>query len=45
MAFGYINSEEKLQGKNIEIEVEKKRYKAIIEKDALHDPKNQNIKL
>ena len=31
--------------KFLEIEVEKVRYKAIIESKPLHDPDNQNIKL
>ena len=45
MAFGYVNLEHNLDGENIEIEVEKKKYKAIIETKPLHDPNNQNIKL
>ena len=45
MSFGYINSEENLEGEGIEIEVEKKKYKAIIESKPLHDPDNKNIKL
>ena len=45
MAFGYVNLEHNLDGKNIEIEVEKKKYQAIIETKPLHDPDNQNIKL
>ena len=43
MAFGYVNLLDKLEG-NIEIEVEKKRYKAIIESKPLHDPNNRIIK-
>ena len=45
MSFGYIKSEYSLEEKDIEIEVEKKRYKAIIETIPLHDPHNINIKL
>ena len=44
MAFGYVNSEQNLNGKDIEIEVEKKKYKAIIESKPLHDPDNKIIK-
>ena len=45
MSFGYIESGYSLEGKDIEIEVEKKKYKAIIEIKSLHDPHNKNIKL
>ena len=45
MSFGYIKSEYSSEEKNIEIEVEIKRYKAIIETKPLHDPRNINIKL
>ena len=45
MAFGYIKNEENLDGKNIEIEVEKKKYESFIENKPLHDPDNKNIKL
>ena len=45
MAFGYINFGKSLEGKSIEIEVEKKKYGAIIESKSLHDPDNKNIKL
>ena len=45
MAFGYINSDNDQKKKNIEIEVEKVRYSAIIESKPLHDPNNKNIKL
>ena len=45
MAFGYVNSGQNLNGKDIEIEVEKTKYKAIIETKSLHDPHNKNIKL
>jgi len=44
MAFGYVNSEINLNEKDIEIEVEKKKYKAILEKKPLHDPENKIIK-
>jgi len=44
MAFGYVNSEQNLKGKDIEIEVEKTKYKAIIEAKPLHDPDNRIIK-
>ena len=45
MAFGYVNSSQNLEGKDIEIEVEKIKYKGIIETKPLHDPNNKNIKL
>jgi len=45
MAFGYVNSGQNLNREDIEIEVEKKKYKAIIETIPLHDPHNKNIKL
>ncbi|PCH47279.1 MAG: sarcosine dehydrogenase [Pelagibacteraceae bacterium] len=44
MAFGYVNSEQNLNGRDIEIEVEKTKYKAIIESKPLHDPDNRIIK-
>jgi glycine cleavage system aminomethyltransferase T len=44
MAFGYVKSEQNLNGKDIEIEVEKIKYKAIIETKPLHDPDNRIIK-
>ena len=44
MAFGYVSSEQNLNGKDIEIEVEKTKYKAIIESKPLHDPDNRIIK-
>jgi len=40
MAFGYIDTNVNLNKKNIEIEVEKKRYEGIIEDRPLHDPNN-----
>jgi len=44
MAFGYVDSGSNLNGKDIEIEVEKTKYKAIIEAKPLHDPDNSIIK-
>ena len=44
MAFGYVYSEQNLNGKDIEIEVEKIKYKAIIEAKAFHDSDNKIIK-
>ena len=44
MAFGYVHSAQNLNGKDIEIEVEKIKYKAIIETKPLHDPDNRIIK-
>jgi glycine cleavage system aminomethyltransferase T/glycine/D-amino acid oxidase-like deaminating enzyme len=44
MVFGYVNSEVNLNSKDIEIEVEKKKYKVILEKKPLHDPENKIIK-
>ena len=44
LVFGYINSEVNLNKGIIEIEVEKARYEAIIEKEPLHDSKNILIK-
>jgi len=44
MAFGYINTDQNFDGKDIEIEVEKIKYKAIIEPKPLHDPDNRIIK-
>jgi len=44
MAFGYVNSEINLNKKDIAIEVEKKKYKAILETKPLHDPENKIIK-
>ena len=46
IAFGYIKFGDKFKKKNaIEIEVEKIKYKAIIESEPLHDPKNTIIKI
>jgi len=44
MAFGYVNSGSNLNGKNIEIEVEKTKYRAVIEDQPLHDSNNKIIK-
>ena len=44
MAFGYVNSGQNLNGEDIEIEVEKTKYKAIIESKPFHDPDNRIIK-
>ncbi len=43
-AFGYVTTEENLEKKNIEIEVEKKKYEAIIELKPLHDSDNKIMK-
>ena len=45
IVFGYINSKINLDKGIIEIEVEKKRYEAIIEYKPLHDPSNKLIKI
>ena len=45
MSFGYVSSKEILNDKNIEIEIEKIKYEAVIENKPLHDPNNKNIKL
>jgi len=45
IAFGYINKEINTKTSKVEIEVEKKNYKATIESKPLHDPYNQIIKL
>ena len=44
IAFGYINIVRDLNFANIEVEVEKKKYKAIVEKKSLHDPNDRIIK-
>ena len=44
ISFGYVNSGQNLNGKDIEIEVEKTKYKAIIEAKPLHDSDNRIIK-
>ena len=47
MSLGYIKTKDnisELQDKNLEIEVAKKKYKANLEIQPLHDPKNISIK-
>ena len=47
MSLGYIKTNDnisELQNKHLEIEVAKKKYKARIETQPLHDPKNISIK-
>ena len=44
MAFAYINISEKLDTKNLEIEVEKNKYKIIIEDKPFHDSENKIMK-
>jgi len=44
IAFGYVSSDHKLDEGDIEIEVEKIKYKAIIETKPLHDSDNKIIK-
>ena len=47
MSFGYINMIlplEELSKKIFFIEVEKKLYEAVLQTEALHDPKNEIIK-
>ena len=41
LAFGYVTSESSLVLNNIEIEVEKKKYKAELLTKPLHDPDNK----
>ncbi|MDC6465172.1 FAD-dependent oxidoreductase [Pelagibacteraceae bacterium] len=43
-AFGYVTTEENLEKSDIEIEIEKKKYKAIIELKPLHDFDNKIMK-
>ncbi len=45
IAFGYIDPKVISNEKNLEIEVEKKRYAAVIEHKPLHDPENSIIKI
>ena len=42
--FGYVSTDQKMNGGDIEIEVEKTKYKAAIEEKPLHDPDNIIIK-
>ena len=44
MAFAYVSTGQKIDGGDIEIEVEKTKYKAVIEAKPLHDPDNKIIK-
>ena len=44
MAFAYINTSKILDVKNLEIEVEKKKYKINIEDKPLHDADNKIIR-
>ncbi len=44
LSFGYINPKINLEGKNIEIEVEKKKYQAKLENKPVHDFDNKIIK-
>ena len=44
MAFAYINIVEKLDTRSLEIEVEKKKYKIILEDKPFHDPDNKIMK-
>jgi len=43
LAFGYVTSDSSLALNNIEIEVEKKKYKAELLTKPLHDPDNKNM--
>ncbi|MDC0205279.1 FAD-dependent oxidoreductase [Pelagibacteraceae bacterium] len=45
IAFGYIDSSIELNSKNLEIEVEKKKYRATIEHKPLHDHDNKIMKI
>ena len=44
MAFGYVLADIDLKKEIIEIEVEKKKYEAVLETVPLHDPKNLIMK-
>ncbi len=47
IAFGYVSTDvnlDKFTNQNIEIEVEKEKYSAVIEKQPFHDPKNKILK-
>ena len=44
ISFGYVDGDLDISSKDIEIEVEKIKYKAIIEDKPLHDPKNKFMK-
>ena len=45
IAFGYIDDNKNINNEELEIEVEKKRYKVILEPKPLHDPENNIMKL
>ena len=44
ITFAYIENKMEIFKQNLEIEVEKKKYKVILERKALHDPENKTIK-
>tara|TARA_B100001123_G_C14905199_1_gene865477 strand:- start:354 stop:785 length:432 start_codon:yes stop_codon:yes gene_type:complete len=44
IVFGYVSTDQKMDGGDLEIEVEKIKYKAVIEEKPLHDPDNIIIK-
>ena len=44
IAFAYIENKMEIFKQNLEIEVEKKKYKVILESTPLHDPENKTIK-
>jgi len=44
ISFGYVKGDVDISNKDIEIEVEKKKYKAVLEEQPLHDSENKSIK-
>ena len=44
ITFAYIENKENIFNKDLEIEVEKKKYKVALEDKPLHDPKNKIMK-
>ena len=44
ISFGYVKGDIDISNKDIEIEVEKEKYKAVLEARPLHDPENKSIK-
>ena len=44
IAFAYIENKKNIFSKDLEIEVEKKKYKVILEDIPLHDPENKIMK-
>ena len=44
IVFGYINNNKNINNEKLEIEVEKERFKAILEPRPLHDPENKIMK-